>query len=103
MTSDAEVTATEVRTEQEPPLKQVAEQVSHLWWVPLVAGVVSIGLGLAIMANDWTVKALVVVTGIFILFRDVALMFNATHATDSRGEQVVAGVGGIVVGVTLPA
>jgi uncharacterized membrane protein HdeD (DUF308 family) len=103
MTGDAEVTATEVYAEREPPLKQVADQVSHLWWVPLVAGVVSIGLGLAIMANDWTAKALVVVTGIFIIFRGVALMFNPTHAADSRGEQVVAGVAGIVVGVILVA
>src|SRR3954470_6823362 len=103
MTSGAEVTATEAYSEQEPPLTQVAEQVSHLWWVPLVAGVVSIGLGLAIMANDWTVKALVVVTGILIIFRGIAVMFNPTHAADSRGEQVVAGLGGIVVGVILVA
>src|SRR4051795_6205835 len=89
--------------EREPPLAQVADQVSHLWWVPLLAGVVSIGLGLAIMANDWTVKALVVVTGIFIMFRGVAVIFNPTHAADSRGEQVAAGAGGIVVGIILIA
>src|ERR1700759_2989317 len=95
--------ATEGYLEREPPLKQVADQVSHLWWVPLVAGVVSIGLGLAIMANDWTVKALVVVTGIFIMFRGIAVMFSPTPAPDSRGEQVAAGVGGIVVGLILVA
>src|SRR5947199_10179569 len=98
MTGNAELTATEVDIEREPPLKQVADQVSHLWWVPLVAGVVSIGLGLAIMATAWTVKALVVVTGRFIVFRGIAVMFNPTHAADSRGDQVAAGLGGIVVG-----
>src|SRR3954470_9961429 len=103
MTSDVEATATEVYIEREPPLKQVADLVSHLWWVPLVAGVVSIGLGLAIMANDWTVKALVIVTGLLIMFRGIALMFNPTHAADSRGEQVAAGVAGVVVGLILVA
>jgi len=103
MTTDAEVAATEASLEREAPLDQVAEQVSHLWWIPLVAGVVSIGLGLAIMANDWTVKALVVVTGIFILFRGIAVMFNPTHASDSHGEQVAAGIAGIVLGVILIA
>src|SRR3954447_19813362 len=103
MTGNTDATATEVYVRQEPPLKQVADQVSHLWWVPLVAGVGSIGVGLAIMANDWTVKALVVVTGIFIIFRGIAVMFNPTHAADSRGEQVAAGLGGIVVGVILVA
>jgi len=103
MTRDAEIAATSASIEREAPMKQVADQVSHLWWVPLVAGVVSIGLGLAMMANDWTVKALVVVTGIFIMFRGIALMFNPTHAADSRGEQVAAGVAGIVVGLILVA
>src|SRR6476619_220427 len=103
MTSDTEVATGETYVEREPPLKQVAEQVSRLWWVPLVAGVVSIGLGLAIMANDWTVKALVVVTGIFIIFRGVMVMLNPTHAADSRGEQVAAGLSGVVVGIILVA
>jgi len=103
MTRDAEIAATSASIERAAPMKQVADQVSHLWWVPLVAGVVSIGLGLAMMANDWTVKALVVVTGIFIMFRGIALMFNPTHAADSRGEQVAAGVAGIVVGLILVA
>jgi len=43
------------------------------------------------------------VTGAFIMFRGIAVMFNPTHASDSRGEQVVAGVAGIIVGLILVA
>lgn len=85
------------------PMRQVAIQVSHLWWVPLVSGLVSVGLGLAILANDWTVHALVVVTGFVLAVRGLALVFHPTYAADSHGEQVVAGVLGTIAGIVLIA
>ena len=29
------------------PLEEVAEQLSHLWWIPLLTGLISIGLAYA--------------------------------------------------------
>jgi uncharacterized membrane protein HdeD (DUF308 family) len=81
----------------------VAVQISHLWWVPLISGLISIGLGLAILANDWTVHALVVVTGFVLVVRGLALAFNPTYAADSHGEQIVAGVLGAIAGIVLIA
>ena len=34
------------------PLREVAEQLRRFWWIPLVTGLASIGLGLAILATD---------------------------------------------------
>ena len=34
------------------PLRELAEQIRHLWWIPLLTGLVSIGLGLAILATN---------------------------------------------------
>lgn len=85
------------------PIRQVGTQVGDLWWVPLLAGVLSFGLGLAVLATDWTVHALVVMTGILLVIRGIALAFHPSYARDGAGEQVAAGVGGVVVGVILIA
>ncbi|MGB8650785.1 MAG: DUF308 domain-containing protein [Mycobacteriales bacterium] len=92
-----------LKEDNQSPIRDVAAQVGHLWWVPLTAGVLSIGLGLAVLASDWTVKALVVATGIALVVRGLALAFNPSYASDAAGEQVVAGVIGVVAGVVLIA
>ncbi len=85
------------------PIRQLGAQVGHLWWIPLLAGLLSIGLGLAVLATDWTVHALVVVTGALLVVRGIALAFHPSYARDGAGEQVAAGAVGIVVGVILVA
>jgi uncharacterized membrane protein HdeD (DUF308 family) len=84
-------------------LAQLAQQLSHVWPIPLIAGVVSFGLGLAIAATDWTVQALVVVVGLLLVVRGLALVFSPDHATASAGEHIVAGVVGVVAGIVLIA
>jgi hypothetical protein len=51
---------------------------------------------LAIAATDWTVKALVVVVGLLLVVRGLALVFSPAHATASAGEHIVAGLIGVV-------
>jgi len=74
------------------PLREVGEQIRHLWWIPFLTGVISIGLGLAILATDWTVHALVIITGLVFVVRGIALAFSPAYAGRTSGEQVVAGV-----------
>ena len=85
------------------PLREVAEQVRHLWWIPFLTGLVSIGLGLAILATDWTVRALVIITGLLFVLRAIALAFSPAYAGRTSGEQVAAGVAGVIAGVVLVA
>ena len=85
------------------PLRELAEQIRHLWWIPLIIGLVSIGLGLAILATDWTVHALVIITGLVFIIRGIALAFSPAYAGRTSGEQVVAGVAGVIAGVVLVA
>jgi uncharacterized membrane protein HdeD (DUF308 family) len=85
------------------PLRELAEQIRHLWWIPLLAGLVSIGLGLAILATDWTVHALVIITGLVFVIRGIALAFSPVYAGRTSGEQVVAGIAGVIAGVVLVA
>lgn len=86
-----------------PPLQELAGQLSALWWLPLLTGLISIGLGLAILAIDWTVTALVVITGVVFVVRGLALAFSPAYAARSAGEQVIAGVAGIIAGIVLIA
>src|SRR3954470_512920 len=73
---------------QPPLLGQMARQVSRWWWVPLVAGLLSIVLGLAILASPWTVKALVVVTGLLFVIHGVSLVLSPAYAGGLTGRAV---------------
>jgi len=88
---------------QPPLLDQMARQVSRWWWVPLVAGLLSIVLGLAILASPWTVKALVVVTGLLFVIHGVSLVLSPAYAGSSRGEQALAGAIAVIAGIVLLA
>ncbi len=88
---------------QRSPLRELAEQVRHLWWIPLLTGLVSIGLGLAVLAVGWTVHALVIVTGLIFVIRGIALAFSPVYAGRTSGEQIAAGIAGVIAGVVLVA
>ncbi len=85
------------------PLREVAEQVRQLWWVPFAAGLVSIGLGLAILATGWTVAALAVIIGLIFIIRGIALALSPAYAGRTAGEHVVAGLAAIIAGIILIA
>jgi uncharacterized membrane protein HdeD (DUF308 family) len=85
------------------PLRELGDQLRRLWWIPLVSGLVSIGLGLAILATDWTVHALVIITGLVFIIRGIALAFSPAYAGRTSGEQIVAGIAGVISGVVLVA
>jgi uncharacterized membrane protein HdeD (DUF308 family) len=89
--------------DQHSPLQELAEQIRGLWWIALLAGLISIGLGLAILATGWTVHALVVITGLLLIIRGIALALNPAYAGRTSGEQVIAGIIGIIAGVVLVA
>src|SRR5690348_3735749 len=62
------------------PIQEIAEQIRDLWWIALLTGLVSIALGLAILAASWTVHALVIITGLVFIIRGIALTFSPAYA-----------------------
>ena len=81
----------------------MASQVSRLWWVPLVAGLVSMAFGLTILATDWSIKVLVVVTGLLFVIHGVSLVLSPAYAGPPAVEQVIAGTVAVVAGIVLLA
>ena len=84
-------------------LQELGDRLSKVWVIPLAAGMVSFGLGLAFLATDWTLKAFAVVTGLAFVLRGLAVMFSPAEARASAGENVGAGLLGVVAGVILIA
>jgi len=82
-------------------LGERAAQVKDRWWIPLLAGLVSVALGLAILAAGWSVGSLGVVTGLLFIVRGAALALNPAYAAKGSGEHVLAGVVGAVAGLVL--
>jgi len=92
-----------VTKDQQTLLRQASRQVSLLWWMPLLSGLCAVALGLAILATDCAVKALVVIVGLLFVIYGVTLALSPVYARDSRGEQVLAGLLEVAAGVVLLA
>jgi len=78
-----------------------AAQVKERWWIPLLAGLVSVAFGLAVLAAGWSVGSLGVVTGLLFIVRGAALALNPAYAAKGSGEHVLAGVTGALAGLVL--
>lgn len=84
-------------------LGERAAQVKDRWWIPLLVGLVSVALGLAVLAAGWSAGSLGVVTGLLFLVRGAALALNPAYAAKGSGEQVLAGIAGAIAGLLLLA
>ena len=82
-------------------LGERAAQVKDRWWIPLLAGLVSAALGLAVLAAGRSVGSLGVVTGLLFIVRGAALALNPAYAAKGSGEHVLAGVTGALAGLVL--
>ena len=78
-------------------------QVRDRWSIPLLTGLVSVVLGLAVLVAGWSVGSLVVMTGLLFIIRGAALALNPAYAAKTSSEHVVAGIAGAVAGLILLA
>ena len=78
-----------------------AAQVKERWWIPLLAGLVSVAFGLAVLAAGRSVGSLGVVTGLLFIVRGAALALNPAYAARGSGEHVLAGIIGALAGLVL--
>ena len=78
-----------------------AAQVKERWWIPLLAGLASAALGLAILAAGWSVGSLGIVTALLFIVHGAALALNPAYAARGSGEHVLAGIIGAIAGLVL--
>lgn len=78
-----------------------AGQVKGRWWIPLLAGLVSAALGLAVLAAGLSVGSLAVMTGLLFIVGGAALAFDPAYAARTSGEHVLAGLAAAIAGLVL--
>lgn len=73
------------------------------WWLVLLIGVLSIGVGIAVLVKPGdSLATLAVISGIFLLVEGILeLAASLVHGTQSRGMVAVLGVITAIVGVLL--
>ncbi len=84
-------------------LGQRAARVKDRWWIPLLAGLASAALVLAVMVAGWSVGSLGAVTGLLLIIRGAALALDPAYAANVSGEHVLAGLAGAIAGLVLLA
>ena len=73
------------------------------WWIPVVAGVVTVGVGTVVLIKpSESIKVLAVISGIYLLL-DSAIAFVAAIGRETEGRELAAvhGVFSLLVGLVL--
>ena len=82
---------------------ELTEQVKRLWWLTLIRGIVTLGLGLAALFwPDLTVSALLWVFGIFSIVDGlIALGIGLFGRRGGWSGSIFQGIAGLVIGILL--
>ena len=77
------------------------ETIARGWWLLLVAGILSVGIGVVILEVDWTVKALAVVIGVVLLVRGLFDVITPPIDGAPRAWSITSGVCSILLGIVV--
>jgi uncharacterized membrane protein HdeD (DUF308 family) len=76
-----------------------AAEIAKTWWVVLLAGVISVVVGIVILSIDWTAEDLALIVAILFMVRGVLQATSRPIDGTGRGWNVFVGVVEILVGV----
>ena len=78
-----------------------AEQVAGVWWLLLLAGIISLVFGALILSIDWTVDELAAFIGALFIIQGAAFLITKPLDGGTRSTNVIAGLLGIGAGIAL--
>ena len=76
-----------------------AAEIAKLWWVVLLAGVISVVVGIVVLSIDWTAEDLAVIVAILFIVRGILQALSRPIDGTGRGWNVFVGVLEVLVGV----
>ena len=76
-----------------------AAEIAKMWWVVLLAGVISVVVGIVVLSIDWTAEDLAVIVAILFIVRGILLALSRPIDGTGRGWNVFVGVLEVLVGV----
>jgi len=79
--------------------KTNAAEIAKAWWVVLVAGLISVVVGIVILSIDWTAEDLALIVAILFIVGGVLHAFSRPIDGSGRGWNVFVGVLEALVGV----
>jgi uncharacterized membrane protein HdeD (DUF308 family) len=79
------------------------ETIAKAWWLLLVAGLMSVVIGVVILEVDWTAKSLAFVIGIVLIVRGIFDALTPSMDGAPRSWSMGSGVLSILVGVVMIA
>ncbi|MCJ7673317.1 MAG: DUF308 domain-containing protein [Acidimicrobiia bacterium] len=79
--------------------KAGAAEIAKAWWVVLVAGLVSVVVGIVILSIDWTAEDLALIVAILFIVRGVLHALSRPIDGSGRGWNIFVGIIEILVGV----
>jgi uncharacterized membrane protein HdeD (DUF308 family) len=78
-------------------------EATGLWWIPLLAGLLTIIVGIVVLRVDWTVSGLAIFLGVVFICRGLVDAFKEPLDGSPRSLTIVVGVLEACVGVALIA
>jgi uncharacterized membrane protein HdeD (DUF308 family) len=82
--------------------REGAEAASRLWWVVLLYGILSVFVGLLVLADNWTVTSLAITAGIVLILEGVFSAFRPGLGP-MRAWHIGIGIAAIIGGIVLLA
>jgi uncharacterized membrane protein HdeD (DUF308 family) len=85
------------------PTMEAAETVARRWWLPLIAGVLTVAAGVVVLAVDWTAANLAWVVGAIFIYRGLTRAMTPTLSSSARTFNAIAAVASVIAGVAFVA
>ena len=76
-----------------------AREIAKSWWIVLVAGIISVVVGMVILSIDWTAEDLAVIVAILFIVRGILQALSRPIDGTGRGWNVFIGILEVLVGV----
>jgi uncharacterized membrane protein HdeD (DUF308 family) len=76
-----------------------AREIAKSWWILLVAGIISVVVGMVILSIDWTAEDLALIVAILFIVRGVLQALSRPIDGTGRGWNVFIGILEVLVGV----
>ena len=75
------------------------ETIARRWWIPLVAGILTVVAGIVILAVDWTATGLAWIVGAVFIYRGLTRALTPSFSPAARWFNVVTAIVSVLVGV----
>ena len=79
--------------------RESVETLARRWWIPLLAGMLTVAAGVVILAVDWTAKGLAWIVGAIFIYRGLTRALTPSFSSSARRFNAVTAIASVLAGV----